>query len=395
MSKLYYIFRIFLVMSISAMWSCNQGGSDELAHHHHHESVEHDHYHEDDHDQDGEHHHDHDDFEIVLEHEKAEKFGVKTSKVVAEPFQQVIRATGQITSAAIGQGVVSAKSAGIIHLTKGLVEGKKVAQGAAIGYVSAKGISGGDANEAARVAYEAAKRELDRITPLHNDGIVSTKEYNEAKRIYDQANAAYTGSRAGSSATAPISGVVTKLLVNEGEYVDVGQQIAIVSKNTQLTLRVDLPEKYSQFVPQIKTANIRANSSDTVYSLSEMNGKCVSSTANTSEGGYIPVYFTFDNNGNLPSGSFVEVYLIGNDSANSIALPKDAIVEQQGKYYVYVQHEEDCYEKRQVTLGMDNGQKIEITNGLKEGETVVSGGAIVVHLAESSGAVPEGHTHNH
>ena len=135
--------------------------------------------------------------------------------------------------------------------------------------------------------------------------------------------------------------------------------------------------------------------SNEVYSLSEMNGRLVTNAVNNSEGGYVPVYFTFDNNGQFPSGAYVEVFLLGEDSSSVISLPKDAIVEQQGKYYVYVRHDKDCYEKRLVEIGMDNGKDVEIIRGLNDGEPVVVHGAIIIHLAESSGTIPEGHSHNH
>ena len=392
-----YLFRIIIAASVVALWSCAHSAEDDgLGHHHHeHEHAEHEH---DGHDHEDEHDHEeeaHAGDVIHLEPEQAKKFGVECDTVSLKPFANVVKVTGQILPSASGQGVISSKSAGIIHLTKGVVEGKNIAQGSSIGYISAKGISGGDANVAARVALESAKRELDRVTPLHNDGIVSTKEYNEVKRIYEQAAAAYSGSKAGSSATSPISGVITRLLVKEGEYVELGQQLAIVSKSSSLTLRADVPEKYAYFVPLIKSANIRPSSSDAILSLSEMNGLLVSTSAGVSQGGYIPVHFSFNNNGQVAAGSFVEVYLLGEDSSSVISLPKDAISEQQGKFYAYVRLDEDCYEKRLVGIGMDNGKEVEIKSGLNVGETVVSHGGVILHLAESSGAVPEGHSHNH
>ena len=41
-----------------------------------------------------------------------------------------------------------------------------------------------------------------------------------------------------------------------------------------------------------------------------------------------------------------------------------------------------------------NGERIEITDGLKPGETVVTKGAIHVKLASASNAIPA-HTHSH
>ena len=299
----------------------------------------------------------------------------------------------QVLSAPDDQLIVVAPSSGILTFAHGIIEGKKVTTGNAIVSVSARGISGGDANEASRITYESAKAEYERVTPLHNDGIISTKDYNAIKQAYEQAKAAYTGYSSGSTASAISNGVITKLLVKQGEYVAVGQPIAVISGNTRLTLRADMPEKYYNFLPLISTANIRPAYTEDVISLSNLNGKLVSSSATTSQPGYIPVFFTFDNDGSVIPGTFVEVYLIGATRKNVIVLPVDAVTEQQGKFYVYVKLDDECYEKRLVTLGGTDGQSYEIKSGLTRKDEVVSRGAIIVKLAEASGAIPAGHSH--
>lgn len=350
----------------------------------------------------GHHHHDHGSHagqsdEIVLKPSDAKRFGVYSKMVKPQQFNEILKVSGQIVSAPNDQSVVSASSSGIVSYTSGIVEGKKVSTGTAVASISAKGMAGGDANEAALIAYEAAKRELDRITPLHEDGIISTKDYNAAKQTYEQAKAAYSGNSTGSTATAPTTGVITRLIVKQGEYVEAGQPIAVISGNTRLTLRADLPERYYNFLPTITTANFRASYSDEIISLDDVNGKLVSSSAvaASDQPGYIPVYFTFDNNGMAVPGAFVEVYLIGSTRQGAIVLPIDAVTEQQGKHYVYVKLDDECYEKRMVTLGHSNGKEVEILSGLTRKDEVVSHGAVIVKLAEASGVVPEGHSHNH
>ena len=53
-----------------------------------------------------------------------------------------------------------------------------------------------------------------------------------------------------------------------------------------------------------------------------------------------------------------------------------------------------CYAKREVRTGAGNGERIEITGGLKPEENVVTKGAIHVKLASASNAIPA-HTHSH
>ncbi len=409
MKVIYYALSVWVAITLSGcVHSAKEDGlGHDHSHHGHEQHDKHAHEKEKEHEHEHEHGHahkhahqeknnNHSD-EIVLKPEDAQRFGVLAQKVTPQQFNEVIKVSGQIVPAPGDQSVVAAPSSGIITFASNINEGKKISAGTFVASISSKGITGGDPNEAARIALDAAKRELDRATPLHADGIISTKDFNAIKQAYDQARAAYTGSASGSSAVASTSGVITKLYVQQGEYVTAGQPIASISRNSRLTLRADLPEKHYNFIPTISSANFRTAYSDSVISLSKINGKLITSSTVTSteQPGYIPVYFSFDNDGNAIPGTFAEIYLIGAPRQGIIALPVDAVTEQQGKYYVYVKLDDECYEKRLVTLGNSNGSEIEIRSGLSNNDVVVYHGAIIVKLAESNGAIPEGHSHNH
>ena len=74
-------------------------------------------------------------------------------------------------------------------------------------------------------------------------------------------------------------------------------------------------------------------------------------------------------------------------------VPITAISEQQGLYYVYVQLDEECYQRREVELGADDGLRVRILSGLEPGERVVTRGAVNLKMASASGAIPHGHEH--
>lgn len=371
------------------------------SHSHAHEHTEgHEHNHNEDHEHSDDEHglgkHAHNDDEISLAPETAARMGVKVQKAVKGSFHDVIKVSGQIVPAPDDCQTVSATSSGIVTFHQGISEGTEVKPGQTIASISSQGVAGGDTNAGARAALDAARRELERITPLHREGIVSTKDFNAAKAAYDQAKAAYSGSPAGGAATVRRGGVISRLLVRPGEYVNVGQPIAEISGNQRLTLRADVPGRHQSKLPLIKSANFRAAYSDSVISLSRLNGKLATNgiTGGTN-GGYAAVYFTLNNNGAVSPGTFTEVYLIGSVREGVISVPVGAITEQQGCHFIYVRLDENCYDKRQVKLGGNDGERVEIISGINEGDEVVVAGAIAVKLAESSGAVPEGHSHNH
>lgn len=335
--------------------------------------------------------------EIVVSPEDASRFGIEVECISPSQFSEVVKVIGEVMPAASDQGVVTAPTSGIVSLPKNITQGKSVGKGTMIASISAKGVSGGDANEAARVNLDAAKRELDRVTPLLKDGIVTKKDYNDALQAYESAKAAYSTKAAGGIATSPIDGVVGNVLVGDGAYVDVGQPIATVLRSTRLTLKALLPQRYIAFLPVIETANIIPPQSEEIIKLSETGGKLMSAmTASGNEQqGYIPVYFSFENNGKIAPGSPAETYLIGGTKAQALTVPISAVTEQMGEKFVYRKKDDHGYEKCVVKTGRGDGERVEILDGVNSGDSIVTKGVTFVRLAETSTVVPEGHSHSH
>lgn len=382
---------IFLLISLLAMSSCNHDNHSGHSHHSAEEEVSEHETHDHSHDENKS-----NPDEIVLSPEAAEKYGVKVQTICRQPFSDAIKVSGSITGTPDDVTAIVAKSSGIVSFNNGISPGMKLRSGATIGAVTSKGFAGGDADEVASVQYQSAKKELDRITPLYKEGIVSAKDYNAALAAYEQARASYSGRTSGSSIVSPANGVITELLVNQGAYVNAGEPVATLSRNSHLLLKADVPQKYHSRLSKVTTANFRPSYSDEIYSMAELNGKRTSSAENIAvQPGYIPVYFAFDNNGTIVPGSSAEVYLQSAATDSALVIPSSALTEQQGKLFAYVKIDDHGYEKRNVTVGISNGKEVELLSGIKEGENVVTEGVIFVKLAETSNVVPEGHSHNH
>lgn len=332
--------------------------------------------------------------EIVLEPEMAEKFDVVTEVVASGKFQEGISVSGQIVNTPLSSAIVSAPTSGIVTFSAGIEQGADVNTGAVVARISSKGITGGDADEAARLTMENAKKEVDRLAPLHADGIVSTRDYNAAVQAYDQARAAYSQGAASGTAKAPASGVISQLLVQQGQYVEAGAPIASISSAKRLSLRADLPERYYQQATAITDASVEVPGTGRLVSLSELGGKR-GGEAMASEGGYIPVYFNFDNNGLFAPGSYVKAMLLTGERDGVLSVPVTALSEQQGAYFVYQKLDDECYKKVPVRVGATNGTHAEIVAGLSGGEEIVTNGTTAVRLAEQASVAPEGHSHNH
>ncbi|MDE6637378.1 MAG: efflux RND transporter periplasmic adaptor subunit [Muribaculaceae bacterium] len=362
-----------------------------------HDDHDHDLHSEDEHHEDEEHEgHDHSGL-IELKTHTAEKFGVQTERISPASFSDVTLVSGRIESKASDEGIATATRSGILTLSPNINTGVRVSAGSALGSISASNVQGGDPSVQAIAAKNAAKRELDRLKPLHEDGIVSTEEYNNALRAYEEAEASVKLLKQGSvSVNSPKTGVITQLFAKSGEYVEIGQRIAAVSGNTSLTLRADVPEKYISRLSGVTDANFRPASSESTYNVKDLGGKIISNPGSAvAENGYIPLYFTFTNNGEIAPGAFAEIYLISESRGNVLSVPKEAIVEISGNKCIYTTHGDGHYMKHVVTTGASDGNRIEIISGLEPNEEVVVKGAQVVRMAETSATAVPGHTHNH
>ncbi len=89
------------------------------------------------------------------------------------------------------------------------------------------------------------------------------------------------------------------------------------------------------------------------------------------------------------------MYLLGASRDGVLTVAEAAVSEQQGRYFVYVEKSPGHYEKRPVEIGQTDGTRREVLSGLQSGERVVCKGMTFVRLAETSGVVPEGHSHSH
>ena len=74
-------------------------------------------------------------------------------------------------------------------------------------------------------------------------------------------------------------------------------------------------------------------------------------------------------------------------STQTVTVPNEAIIEEMGNYFVYVQLTPELFEKRPVKTGVTDGFRIAVAEGITAGDRVVSKGAIMVKLAQASGVL--------
>ncbi len=381
-------------------------GHDHEGHNHDHEGHDHEGHDHEHHDHEG-HDHDHEaeeavnPNEIVFPQEKAAVVGLQVQTVQPGAFTQVVKTSGRIVSAQGDERALVAVVSGVVSFGQTrLVEGAALRKGQTVLSLVTGHLPEGDVAVRTRVAFEKAKSDYERAKGLIGDKIISEREFNQLKADYETAKVAYeaiggASSGSGVGVTSPMNGYLKNLQVKEGDYVSVGQPLATVSQNNRLVLRAEVSEKYYASLPLVQSAHFKTPYEETVYKLSELNGRLLSyAKSSTDNSFYIPVTFEFDNKGSLLSGAYVDVWLLTAPLAHVLTVPVTALIEEQGVFSVFLRLDETCYTKQTVQAGVNNGSEVQILSGLKAGDTVVTEGAYHLKLASASNAMPA-HTHNH
>jgi len=342
--------------------------------------------------------------EIVYLKEQAWQIDFANMEVKREPFTEITKTTGQISSAYGDETTITAKSRGIITFGNNkILIGSEVNSGETLFIISGEGLTEGNLDtkyKEAKNNFEKSKKDFERARELVKDNVISQKYFQETQLRYKNVQSVfntieknYTAS--GHKIDSPIDGFIKNVLVSEGEYVEIGQPIASVSQNRKLILKAELSQKYFSKLSSISSANFRTVYHDKVYSTDSLNGKLVSyGRSLNNDNYYIPVYFEMDNNGEIIPGSFAEVYLKTNLIKDALVIPHSALIEEQGNYFAYVQTSGEGFQKRELKIGADDGMNVQVLAGIKEGERVVTKGACQIKLATMSGKMPA-HGHEH
>jgi RND family efflux transporter MFP subunit len=241
-------------------------------------------------------------------------------------------------------------------------------------------------------------------------GAAPGKRLEEARSAEERAKAGltaaegslaqYNAARAGSTADAaglfviraPLTGVVAQRDAATGANVATGTVLFRVVDAAQVHVVGQIPETDAARARGVSAAEIEVAAHPGRIPAGRLAsvGKVLDPQSRT-----LPITFAFDNRRlSLPVGQAVVLYLQMNTTAPRPVVPAAAVVDDAGRSIVFVQREGETFERRAVTLGARTGDLVQIVEGVKSGDRVVTKGAYLVRLASLSTSVPaHGHVH--
>ncbi|MDZ7762172.1 MAG: efflux RND transporter periplasmic adaptor subunit [Desulfovermiculus sp.] len=174
---------------------------------------------------------------------------------------------------------------------------------------------------------------------------------------------------------APFPGRMGELLVDPGNWVDIGTSLSTVTQSRELRIAFTLPEK---FIGQIQTGQL-ARVRVPAYPERHFQGQVyfISPQIEASSRTLL-VKANMDNPEEvLKPGGFASVQLQVGIRENVLVIPEEALVPTRTGYMVFAVQDGRAH-GREVDIGLRKPGKAEITGGLQEGQDIIRSGHINV-----------------
>jgi len=271
--------------------------------------------------------------------------------------------------------------------------------------------------EQAESALRTAEADLQRLAPLYEQGVISKQQLDSAQTAYDTAKANRDSARNSLELTekgarkeeleaarkeveaaaaaldqargllaqardldskctilSPLTGIVVSRLVEPGEVTNPGMGGAL------LTLADPSSVYFEATVPERVALNVRPGQRVEVTVQGDgdraVDGKVerLVPVADPQSRDFLVRIDLSDGSETTKPGMFGRGAVVVRESPNAVVVPKDALVEREGKLLVFVV-EHGKAKQRSVTAGLSDKERVEILSGIEPGETVVVVGA--------------------
>jgi macrolide-specific efflux system membrane fusion protein len=237
----------------------------------------------------------------------------------------------------------------------------------------------------ASAAFDKAGIDLERDKPLAQAGYISQQNIDVLQNTYDMTRARQLKAKADwdfakaqlsyATITAPINGTIASVLTQQGETVAAG-----MNAPTFITI-IDLNKlEVNAYVDETDVGKISAGQEafftvDT-FADRDFKGKVTAvyprAVLQENVVNYITLISIENPEGKLKPDMTANVTVTLKKKKGVLAVPSAAVKREGGKKFVAVVGEDGKTSRREVKTGWKDGNYLEVTSGLKEGDVVVT-----------------------
>ena len=233
--------------------------------------------------------------------------------------------------------------------------------------------------EKERINLQKIQRDLNTTRELYKLGGASK---DEVRNLEDSARITQLNideyvevlSKTATEVRSPVDGVVSNLKAQENYLVDTDSSLLEIIDADDLRIIVEIPEYNTQTVKLGQSIRVRQDISDDdkVYDGEITKISRLSTTSSmTGENVLEAEVKTNETIPNLVPGFKIKAVLQLKSDVKNIIIPKIALQNEEGKYFVYTLDEKNTIKKKIITIKNIVGDNIIVLSGLNPGEEIV------------------------
>ena len=233
--------------------------------------------------------------------------------------------------------------------------------------------------EKERINLQKIQRDLNTTRELYKLGGASR---DEVRNLEDSARITQLNideyvevlSKTATEVRSPVDGVVSNLKAQENYLVDTDSSLLEIIDADDLRIIVEIPEYNTQTVKLGQSIKVRQDISDDdkVYDGEITKISRLSTTSSmTGENVLEADVKTNETIPNLVPGFKIKAVLQLKSDVKNIIIPKIALQNEEGKYFVYTLDEKNTIKKKTITIKNIVGDNIIVLSGLNPGEEIV------------------------
>jgi membrane fusion protein, multidrug efflux system len=254
-------------------------------------------------------------------------------------------------------------------LARAVSEGSLVKKGAIILTLDARDYQ--NAFNSAKTAHDVALAQLNRLEELKKEDL-STRSQLDNALAQEQSTRALLDSAAldleRCTLRAPISGIINNLYVEEGQFLDPSMRVAEILQLNRVKVTVGIPESDVDAVRRLDAFDVRIDALD--GKIFKAKRHFLSKTADAMARLYNLKLEVPNRSGEILPDMFARVEIIKQEVAASLSIPLYAVISRNDSHIVYVV-EDDVVAARTVKLGLQEGWRIQVKEGLSAGDQVI------------------------
>lgn len=291
--------------------------------------------------------------------------------------------------------------------------GERVAAGDVLGYLVPRLGDGTDVGSLgvalarARAQTTLAEQDQERLQGLFEQGAIPERRLIEARQTLAVARAELRAAearldqyesgdgQAGVALRAPVGGEVVEANAQPGAFVRAGERIFHIVGPDRRWLRVEVPEHFAAGLRNASGAWFEHDEQSVVIDPAHggrvvATGLAIDPTSRTAS-----VTLEYPTHlGPALVGSRLPAHVFTAAPEERLAIPRRAVIDDDGRPVAYVQSAGETFARRPVELGLVDGDWVEVLSGVSPGDRVVSRGAYYVKLAAAGGQeIGHGHAH--